>query len=58
MDHPHRHSDPMTRPIPTSTPAPRNLLHAWLSALAVLVRDKGVLLLLVGAPVLYGFFYP
>ncbi|WP_462387643.1 ABC transporter permease [Acidovorax sp. Q11] len=38
--------------------APRNLLHAWLLALATIARDKGVLLLLIGAPVLYGFFYP
>lgn len=37
---------------------PRNLLHAWLQALATVARDKGVLLLLIGAPVLYGFFYP
>ena len=33
-------------------------LAAWRDALAVVVRDKGVLLLLVAAPVLYGFFYP
>ncbi|MFT4241947.1 MAG: ABC transporter permease [Acidovorax sp.] len=34
------------------------LWRAWLQALAALGRDTGVLLLLVGAPVLYGFFYP
>ena len=33
-------------------------LAAWRDALAVVVRDKGILLLLVAAPVLYGFFYP
>lgn len=37
---------------------PRSLLHAWAQALATICRDMGVMLLLVGAPVLYGFFYP
>lgn len=35
-----------------------SLWRAWLQALATIGRDTGVLLLLVGAPVLYGFFYP
>lgn len=43
---------------PHSTAATRGLLHAWALALATALRDKGVLLLLIGAPVLYGFFYP
>ncbi|AVP58324.1 ABC transporter permease [Pulveribacter suum] len=30
----------------------------WLAALAQLLRDQGAALLLLGAPVLYGFFYP
>ena len=47
-----------TQPMPVASPAQRGLLGAWLHALATVVRDKGVLLLLVGAPVLYGFFYP
>ncbi len=37
---------------------PSTLWSAWLQALATIGRDKGVLLLLVAAPVLYGFFYP
>ena len=37
---------------------PSNLFGAWLQALTAICRDKGVLLLLVAAPVLYGFFYP
>lgn len=37
---------------------PSTLWSAWLQALATICRDKGVLLLLVAAPVLYGFFYP
>jgi ABC-2 type transport system permease protein len=37
---------------------PASLWSAWLQALATIARDKGVLLLLVAAPVLYGFFYP
>lgn len=37
---------------------PATLWSAWLQALATIGRDKGVLLLLVAAPVLYGFFYP
>lgn len=36
----------------------KGALHAWRDALAQVLRDSGVLLLLVGAPVLYGFFYP
>ena len=36
----------------------QRLFQAWGAALAAIVRDKGVLLLLIGAPVLYGFFYP
>lgn len=44
----------------TTAPAdePASLWSAWLQALATIGRDKGVLLLLVAAPVLYGFFYP
>ena len=30
----------------------------WLDNLQAMLRDKGAFLLLVGAPVLYGFFYP
>ena len=30
----------------------------WLASVAAMLRDKGVALLLLGAPVLYGFFYP
>ncbi|THF62437.1 ABC transporter permease [Pseudothauera nasutitermitis] len=37
---------------------PSGFLAAWLQTLNALLRDKGVVLLLVGAPVLYGFFYP
>ena len=44
--------------LPSQPATPHNLLHAWLAALATVARDKGVLLLLIGAPVLYGFFYP
>lgn len=47
-----------TQPVPVATPSQQSLLSAWLNALVTVVRDKGVLLLLVGAPVLYGFFYP
>ncbi|WP_291438168.1 ABC transporter permease, partial [Acidovorax sp.] len=46
------------KPMPAVSPPHQGLLQAWLQALATVVRDKGVLLLLVGAPVLYGFFYP
>ncbi|MDH4416283.1 MAG: ABC transporter permease [Acidovorax sp.] len=48
----------MNTPALHTTAAPRSLLYAWLQTLAIVVRDKGVLLLLIGAPVLYGFFYP
>lgn len=34
------------------------VLRAWAATLTTLLRDKGLVLLLVGAPVLYGFFYP
>lgn len=30
----------------------------WMASLAGILRDKGAVLLLFGAPVLYGFFYP
>jgi ABC-2 type transport system permease protein len=30
----------------------------WVSTIAAILRDKGVLLLLLGAPLLYAFFYP
>lgn len=33
-------------------------LALWTDCLRVLLRDKGVALLVFGAPVLYGFFYP
>lgn len=36
----------------------RELARAWLQTLQTLGRDAGILLILVGAPVLYGFFYP
>lgn len=35
-----------------------SFLRAFLEALRAVVSDKGVLMLLIGAPVLYGFFYP
>jgi ABC-2 type transport system permease protein len=35
-----------------------SFLRLWLDSLAVMLRDKGAVLLLLGAPVLYGFFYP
>ncbi|AVO39955.1 ABC transporter permease [Simplicispira suum] len=35
-----------------------HVLRHFRNALAVVLRDQGVLLLLVAAPVLYGFFYP
>ena len=31
---------------------------AWRATLAAVLRDKGVLLVLLAAPVIYGFFYP
>lgn len=34
------------------------ILAAWLATLKAVARDKGVMLLLVAAPVVYGFFYP
>lgn len=34
------------------------ILTAWLGTLKAVAQDKGVLLLLVLAPVVYGFFYP
>ena len=39
-----------TQPVPVATPSQQSLLSAWLNALVTVVRDKGVLLLLVGAP--------
>lgn len=33
-------------------------LRLWLDSCLALLRDKGAVLLMVGAPVLYGFFYP
>lgn len=33
-------------------------LALWTDSLRALLRDKGVALLVFGAPVLYGFFYP
>ena len=36
----------------------RELADHWLATLRALSRDAGILLILVGAPVLYGFFYP
>jgi ABC-2 type transport system permease protein len=36
----------------------RLIVSAWLDTLRSVLRDSGVLLLLVAAPVLYGFFYP
>ena len=35
-----------------------SFLRAFLDALRAVIGDKGVVMLLVGAPVLYGFFYP
>ncbi len=31
---------------------------AWRATLLAVLRDKGVLLILLAAPVVYGFFYP
>ncbi|WP_373791577.1 ABC transporter permease, partial [Delftia acidovorans] len=36
----------------------RGFAHDFISALRAVFGDVGVLMLLVGAPVLYGFFYP
>ena len=36
----------------------KRALCAWFDALRGVMRDQGVVLLLVAAPVLYGFFYP
>jgi ABC-2 type transport system permease protein len=36
----------------------RQIWAAWLTTLKAVAQDKGVLLLLVLAPLLYGFFYP
>nr|WP_066470099.1 ABC transporter permease [Comamonas terrae] len=38
--------------------AQTGFLRLWLDSLVVMLRDKGAVLLLLGAPVLYGFFYP
>lgn len=35
-----------------------HLLAAWAATLRAVLRDKGVLLVLMVAPVIYGFFYP
>ena len=35
-----------------------SFVRLWLATLLGLLRDKGAVLLLFGAPVLYGFFYP
>lgn len=47
-----------TQAMTTPVDEPTSLWSAWLQTLATICRDKGVLLLLVAAPVLYGFFYP
>lgn len=36
----------------------RSFVRLWLDSLLGVLRDKGAVLLLFGAPVLYGFFYP
>ena len=36
----------------------RTTCRAWLETLEMLARDSGILLILIGAPLLYGFFYP
>lgn len=38
--------------------SPSSLFGAFISTLRTVASDIGVILLLVGAPVLYGFFYP
>jgi len=38
--------------------APSSIWWAWLNTLKAVAADKGVLLLIVIAPVIYGFFYP
>ena len=38
--------------------AQTGFLRLWLDSLVAMLRDKGAVLLLLGAPVLYGFFYP
>ncbi|WP_374521786.1 ABC transporter permease [Hydrogenophaga sp.] len=48
----------MAHEMPCPADTARSLWQAWWQALLEVVRDKGVLLLLAGAPVLYGFFYP
>ena len=42
---------------PASPTSPR-FMRLWLDGLLGLLRDKGAVLLLFGAPLLYGFFYP
>ena len=41
-----------------ATSSETSFLRLWLASLAGILRDKGAVLLLFGAPVLYGFFYP
>ncbi|PAT35448.1 ABC transporter permease [Vandammella animalimorsus] len=52
----------MVRPTPPARPvdaAPRQGFVAhWLAALRAMLRDQGVLLLVVGGPLFYSFFYP
>ena len=38
--------------------ARRRFLAAWLATLGDVLRDRGVLLVLLAAPLVYGFFYP
>ena len=41
-----------------ATSSETSFLRLWLASLTGILRDKGAVLLLFGAPVLYGFFYP
>jgi ABC-2 type transport system permease protein len=47
----------MNMPTPSSAPTP-GFWRLWRDSLLGLLRDKGAVLLLCGAPLLYGFFYP
>lgn len=41
-----------------SAVSPQGLFAAWRETLAAVLRDSGVALILLAAPVIYGFFYP
>ncbi|TXD98167.1 ABC transporter permease [Psychrobacter frigidicola] len=49
---------PLENHPPEYTPASQNFLGSFLQTLKDIFVDKGVLLMLVIAPIIYGFFYP